>query len=156
MMDAEIFRGGTVLSIVYTSSARTPFSDGDLAMLLMNSRANNRRLGLTGMLLHRQGHFLQVLEGPENAVIDRFTVIAADRRHTDLRTLIEEPIVSRAFPDWTMGYHASVDTAAGDLPGYNDFFDASADRAALPVASGLARQVLESLRHDLLAPAHAG
>jgi hypothetical protein len=145
-----------VLSIVYASSARMSFSDDDLATLLMNSRANNRRLGITGMLLHRDGQFLQVLEGPENAVVDRFTVIAADRRHTALRTLIEEPIVRRAFPEWTMGYRTSTDLNAADIPGYTDFFAASDAHLGLPEMSGLARLVLESFRSDRLAEAHAG
>jgi hypothetical protein len=139
-----------LLSIVYTSSASRPFEDGDLATLLMNSRANNRRLGLTGMLLHRHGQFLQVLEGPENAVIDRFTIISEDRRHARVRTLIEEPIVERAFPEWTMGYEAVTDTLARDIPGYTDFFGAVAGRGPLLEVSSLARQVIEAFRTDSL------
>ena len=142
-----------MLSIVYSSIASRPFHDGDLATLLMNSRATNRRLGLTGMLLHREGRVLQVLAGPENAVIDRFTLIAADRRHTAVRALIEEPIATRAFPEWTMGYHAETDIFARDIPGYTDFFGAVAAHGPLLEVSSLARQVLDAFRSDTLVQA---
>ena len=100
-----------MLSIVYTSAARTPFDDGDLATLLMNSRANNRRLGLSGFLMHKQGRFVQVLEGPDAAVQARYDVIAADPRHTDLAVLLSEPIEERRFADWSMGYRPATDSA---------------------------------------------
>lgn len=109
-----------MLSLVYTSVARTPFSDGDLATLLMNSRATNRRLGLSGVLLHREGRFVQVLEGPEDAVRARYALIAADPRHGDVSLLLEETVDERRFGQWNMGYRPTTDTLAGEIPGYAD------------------------------------
>ena len=60
--------GTALLSVVYSSTAVVPFSDHDLFELLEHSRENNARDGLTGMLLYRDERFLQVLEGPEEAV----------------------------------------------------------------------------------------
>jgi len=107
-----------MLSLVYVSRARTSFSDGDLATLLMNSRANNRRLGLSGMLMHRDGRFVQVLEGPEEVVQHRYAVIAADPRHSDLAVVLRETLPERRFGSWSMGYRATTDEFAAEIPGY--------------------------------------
>jgi hypothetical protein len=40
-----------------------PFSEGDLVELLTQSRENNTLAGITGLLLYKEGKFLQVLEG---------------------------------------------------------------------------------------------
>ncbi|PZF60157.1 hypothetical protein DEI92_07215 [Curtobacterium sp. MCBD17_034] len=119
-------RRTVVLSTVYTSSATYPFTDDDLAVLLLNSRANNARAGLTGVLLHQDGQFMQVLEGPDDAVRERYAIIASDPRHGAVQLVAQESIAERRFPAWTMGYRAVVDTGADDLPGFDDFFSAPA------------------------------
>lgn len=112
-----------MLSTVYVSRSSYPFTDDDLANLLMTSRSNNARLGITGMLLHREGRFIQVLEGPEEAVRERLAVIARDPRHTAVHTIVDERVEDRLFPAWTMGYRAVTDDLATVLPGYADVFD---------------------------------
>ena len=114
-----------MLSTVYVSRSSYLFTDDDLANLLMTSRANNARLGITGMLLHREGRFIQVLEGPEEAVRARLAVIARDPRHTGVNTIVDEHVPDRLFPAWTMGYRAVTDDLASSIPGYADVFDAA-------------------------------
>ncbi|WP_209559971.1 BLUF domain-containing protein [Frigoribacterium sp. PvP032] len=116
-----------MLSIVYTSASRVPYTDGDLATLLMNSRANNRRLGLSGFLMHKQGRFVQVLEGPDDVVQARYELIAADPRHTDVVELLRESIDEPRFGDWSMGYRPTTDELAGAIPGYADVTGAALD-----------------------------
>ncbi|MDF2918365.1 MAG: hypothetical protein K0S70_2582 [Microbacterium sp.] len=112
-----------LLSILYTSNARAPFDDDDLAALLAQSRASNAVRDLTGMLLYRGGRFVQVLEGPEPAVRDLLATIRQDSRHSDMRVLIEQPIAHREFREWTMGYQPIAETT-GDAPtGFRDTFD---------------------------------
>lgn len=123
-----------MLSIIYSSTATAPFTDDDLAVLLMNSRANNKRLDLTGLLLYKDGHFLQLLEGPLDVVRDRMAIIAADPRHDNVTTLLEEVVQMRRFPDWSMGYEPVTDALTDDIPGYRSLFD-DVDAAAAP-ASG--------------------
>ncbi|WP_181034949.1 BLUF domain-containing protein [Arthrobacter sp. B0490] len=111
-----------LLSIVYSSSAAHPFTDEELAALLAISRANNARTGLTGMLLHRSGRFLQVLEGPGDTLRERMSVIAADPRHLDVRILLQETIDARQFPEWTMAFEPAPGTRTEDIPGYRTTF----------------------------------
>jgi hypothetical protein len=142
-----------VLSLAYLSSASFPYSDGDLATLLLISRANNARVGVTGMLLYRDGQFLQVLEGPEDAVRDRYSRISADPRHRDVHKLMETTVSERQFPEWTMGYRALTDTLADAIPGYEDFFGSRSRRLDLSQEASRARLLLEWFRHHSFAPA---
>ena len=112
-----------MLSTVYVSRSSYPFTDDDLANLLMTSRSNNARLGITGMLLHREGRFIQVLEGPEEAVRARLAVLARAPRPTAVTTIVDQLGEDRLFPAWTMGYRAVTDDLATVLPGYADVFD---------------------------------
>ncbi len=57
-----------MFSLTYVSSAVRPFAEDELADLLAVSRQNNARLGITGMLLYKDGNFMQVLEGEEAEV----------------------------------------------------------------------------------------
>ncbi len=134
-----------MLSIVYSSTARTEFGDGDLITLLMNSRANNRRDGLTGLLLYRDGRFLQIIEGEEEAVRRRYTIVAKDPRHRQIRILLEETIDDRRFPRWTMGYETLTDPLIALIPGYDRFFDDPSSTADLDQD---ARRLIEAFRTD--------
>jgi hypothetical protein len=124
---------------VYTSTATRHLTDDDLAELLRQCARNNERTGLTGLLLHRDGRFMQVLEGPDDAVEAVFATIAADPRHTDVRQLLDEQIASRRFPAWSMGFRSVDDATVRDLDGYDDFLDRPASAAARPDAPSRAR-----------------
>lgn len=112
-----------MLSLVYASTATHPFSDDDLTALLATCRENNARAQLTGMLVYRDGRFLQVLEGPEPAVRTLMDTLATDPRHTGIRVMFEEPLEERQFAEWTMGFERADTGSAADLDGYRDTFD---------------------------------
>ena len=131
---------------VYTSTATRDLTDDDLAELLRQCVRNNEESGLTGMLLHRDGRFMQVLEGPDDAVRDVFSVIAADTRHTEVRLLLDESITERAFPAWKMAFRTVDDETVRRLEGYDDFLDRPAEAAARPDAPSRARWLLEWFR----------
>jgi hypothetical protein len=57
------------------------FSNEDLVALLQRSRCNNERLGITGLLLYKDGNIIQVLERPDETVRDLFRTISADPLH---------------------------------------------------------------------------
>lgn len=117
-----------MLSLTYMSTAAVPFGADRVADLLRQSRENNERAGLTGMLLFKDGRFMQVLEGAEEDVRERYRVIAADPRHSDVTMLLDETMEGRRFPQWTMGFPAPADAELRDAPGYDAFFEAPARR----------------------------
>ncbi|CAL4859053.1 MULTISPECIES: BLUF domain-containing protein [Microbacterium] len=113
----------TVFSVVYSSTATEPMDDDALRELLEQCRASNAERDVTGMLLYRNGRFIQILEGPEQAVRETMGKIERDPRHDRLRVLIDEFIDERHFAEWTMGYEA-ITTSHGDAPeGFRDTFD---------------------------------
>ena len=116
-----------VLSVVYSSTAASPFTDAELAALLTVSRHNNARAGLTGMLITRQDRFLQVLEGPEPQVEALMTKISGDSGHHDVRILLKETIEQRQFPEWTMSFKQLSSADEETVPGYRATFDDLAD-----------------------------
>ena len=111
-----------LLSVVYSSAATQPFDDEALAELLTSSRRTNHDSHLTGLLLYREGRFLQVLEGPETTVRDRMNIISADPRHDHLRVLIKESREQRQFPVWTMRYGTIGPAMSKYVSGYEKTF----------------------------------
>lgn len=132
-----------MLLIAYTSTATREFQDGDLVALLLNSRASNKKLGLTGILLHSNGRFFQALEGPEDAVVAKYDVIALDPRHEHVRMLWRETEDERQFPRWTMGFKTLSDPMIAQVPGYDSFFVTGPKPK-----EGEVRSLLERFRDD--------
>jgi len=111
-----------LVTLVYSSSAAQPFRESALEQLLSEFRLANATRSITGMLLFRDGRFVQVLEGARRIVTDLAERIARDPRHEDMRVLLVEPIEARRFPTWTMGFR-SVRRDADAIPeGYRDSF----------------------------------
>jgi hypothetical protein len=93
-----------MFQLMYASTAAWTMDRGDLNDILDVSRANNRRLGVTGLLLHLDHGFLQVLEGPKDAVLAVFDQIDRDHRHIGVRILIQQEVPERLFGEWSMGF----------------------------------------------------
>lgn len=109
--------------LVYASSAVLPFSRSDLEELLATSRENNARAGITGMLLYKDGNFMQVLEGDEEAVRTLYDRIALDPRHRGEITLQQGFTEERQFPDWSMGFRDLHSPETHSIPGYSEFLN---------------------------------
>lgn len=109
--------------LVYASSAARPFSEPDLSDLLATSRENNRRADITGMLLYKDGNFMQVLEGEEGAVRELYGKIGTDPRHKGEIILLQGVADGRQFPDWSMGFRDLDSPEARATPGYSEFLN---------------------------------
>ena len=99
--------------ILYISTARRPLSDVELETILGASRRNNRLADVTGLLVVGDRRFLQVLEGPEDAVKATFERISGDNRHFALVELNNKAIDKRSFPHWAMGFQRGGEVADG-------------------------------------------
>lgn len=112
-----------MIHLVYVSTAVKPFSNEELLQLLDKARRNNEKLGITGMLLYKNGDFMQALEGDPTKVQALTAQIGQDPRHKDIRTILEGECNEREFPDWSMGFQNLNDLDAQEVPGYNSFLD---------------------------------
>lgn len=95
-----------VFQLVYISEMCDPSTQGEVDALLKEARSNNARAGITGLLLLKSGHALQMLEGDETKVFELYEKIARDKRHTNLKILYEGSGSSRYFSRWSMGYRS--------------------------------------------------
>lgn len=115
-----------MLTLIYVSSATVLFSEDALLKLLEKARAKNTSLDITGMLLYRGGNFMQLLEGPEQAVKSLAQKIKLDSRHMGFQTLLEQDKDNRDFGDWRMGFR-NLDIDPADVAGYSDFLNTPLD-----------------------------
>lgn len=78
------------------------FDDNVLATILQTARSHNERVGITGALICRNDIYLQMLEGPRDAVTGLFSRILRDDRHADITLLCCADAADRLFPEWAM------------------------------------------------------
>ena len=87
--------------IIY-SSQPFGYDEATLGNLLVNARQNNARDDITGALICRRDIFLQLLEGPEAAVLATLTRIQKDDRHLNVTQHLSGPLRERLFGQWAM------------------------------------------------------
>jgi hypothetical protein len=115
--------GDRLISLIYVSSATEAFNPDQVIDLLRISRENNQRDQITGMLLYKGGSFMQVLEGPEDNVLHRYDKIRNDPRHQDVFLISVQPIRTREFRSWEMGFTNLDQIDVATLPNYTPFLE---------------------------------
>ena len=74
----------TILSLLYVSRMAMAADGHRIAELADRAARNNAANGITGLLLWNHAHFMQLLEGGTQAVMETMARIAADSRHADI------------------------------------------------------------------------
>ncbi len=111
----------------YTSTETRPLATAELLEMLEGIRATNERLDVTGLLLHREHCFFQVIEGEESVIREVYERICRDYRHQRIELLFEGPIEQREFTDWRMGFVQLDNIDVSQLPGYSRFLEQGGD-----------------------------
>jgi hypothetical protein len=118
--------------LVYVSVAAEEMTDDYLKSLLKNARKNNDKLNVTGMLLYRDGFFMQALEGEKDTIQTLFdNVISQDKRHEKTLILCDNVVTQRRFADWKMGFNKISDEQM-NMAGFisaDEFFETTPSRA---------------------------
>jgi len=91
----------SLIQLVYASRP-FGFDPSILGGILGEARRLNPENDITGALICRADLYLQLLEGPADAVEATFARIARDDRHVEVRHLVSRPVERRLFPDWAM------------------------------------------------------
>jgi hypothetical protein len=94
----------------------------ELRAILESARIVNAQLDVTGILLHSEGSFFQVLEGDVEVIESLYAKIGRDRRHKNAVLIVREPIPNRSFADWSMGFASVTSKDVAGIIGANDFF----------------------------------
>ncbi len=89
--------------LIYRSIVNSNFLKlSQMAGLANQAARNNRKLGLCGLLVHSNGRFIQLIEGPSKFVNETFCKIVQDPRHHQVELISFESIVRPVFIDWSM------------------------------------------------------
>lgn len=111
----------SLISLVYVSYAACPMGQPELLALLAEARRKNEANQITGMLLYRDGYFIQAVEGEPETIKTLYEKLQRDPRHRNLLIIDRNIIQERAFSDWSMGFK-NLDTLDAMLyPGLTDF-----------------------------------
>jgi hypothetical protein len=136
---------GELVELVYVSTAKNLLHDRELVDILESSRLNNARDDIGGMLVYHDGSFLQILEGPPEAVDAAYTRIKGDPRHSNIIPLLRKKVDQRSFPEWSMGFAHPSRHDLMEIPGCNDFF--AEGHCLSEVNEGQAKKLLEGFRN---------
>lgn len=117
-----------IRQLLYRSGQLYEFTAADMIRLLHQSRAHNAGCDVGGVLLLRDGLFMQLLEGPVTAVEALYSRIVQDPRHCGVQLVTRRERATRLLPDWRMAW---AEAPLGD--GALDFVGIETDRAALRV-----------------------
>lgn len=90
--------------IMYISSAHGDVTPTQCAHISHAASTRNQAEDVTGLLLFNGKRFLQVLEGPREAVERVYHRICDDGRHYAVVKLREMEIEEREFGNWAMAY----------------------------------------------------
>jgi hypothetical protein len=112
-----------MMLFIYVSSATKQLTDDELFHLLKKSRARNKALNITGILLYSGGNFLQVLSGNKSDLEEVYSSILQDKRNFGHIVLIEEEIEDHYFPDWSMAFRAINTGIEAESEGFSEFLN---------------------------------
>ena len=114
-----------LIHLAYVSTQTGEMSTGDLLELLTKARRANTEREITGLLLHKNRSYFQVLEGARADVDATFAAIEQDGRHHGIEVLFDEALEEREFADWRMGFMDLDGVDASLLEGYSPFFNSN-------------------------------
>ena len=88
--------------LVYVSRREQALDLGALQQLALSSSVRNAQRRITGVLLSRGDHLMQLLEGDMADVVELYETIRADARHAEVRCVMCRNVKRRMFPDSAM------------------------------------------------------
>lgn len=92
-----------VCRLIYKSETSWDLLSNEILRdLAKQAESNNSGLSISGLLILSGETFLQVLEGPSDAVNPLYQKILKDKRHFDVTLISYEQVASRCFEDWSM------------------------------------------------------
>ena len=109
--------------MAYISTASKLFDSAELRDMLNEANVRNKEAGITGMLLYKEGQFMQVLEGEAEAVTATFSRISKDPRHHGIMILVKGSVQERRFPEWSMAFCDLNLPDHQEVPGFSEFLN---------------------------------
>lgn len=92
-----------MIRLLYSSKSKSDITGQNIADILATSQKNNQLEDITGILVYGGNLFMQVLEGPELAVLKLYVKICEDERNSLNKIIYISYTDRRMFGDWSMG-----------------------------------------------------
>jgi len=108
-----------IVRLSYVSRLAKNMGPDALGKIIAVSRRNNKKLGVTGALCYSPRGFIQIIEGPADAVNDLYCRIVRDSRHLNVTLLEYANVPFREFENWSMAYVRTDEFAAALLHKYS-------------------------------------
>ncbi|WP_179336942.1 BLUF domain-containing protein [Winogradskyella ludwigii] len=91
-------------TICYKSKSNSGNTIIDIESLFYNTRQNNNKQEIKGILIYRDTTFFQILEGECTIVNTLYQSIKRDSRHGNIKELLNTEIDKYSFADFGLGY----------------------------------------------------
>lgn len=129
----------SIFHMAYISQANEELGYNDIDEILITARINNPSCEITGVLIHSDGYFVQLLEGPsEKTVKQALARIITDERHSHLRVIGEWFSASRFFDHTPMGFcDSDLHLKHSCFSYFQNLFDQPINSSTNPKAEGL-------------------
>lgn len=98
-------------SLIYVSKAEENVDYDEILNILTHSWKYNHNSYVSGMLLHDNGHFMQIIQGPILTIDKLYARIEHDPRHKDLKLIGEELLHERDCTGWGIGLYDDQEVA---------------------------------------------
>ena len=98
----------TMKTICYISNFGKNLDSKTIDTLTKKVSLKNNKLGVTGLLIIKDNHFFQIIEGESHIIDELFDKISIDKRHNNLIKLLETQIEDRIFDDYNLGDYQIV------------------------------------------------
>lgn len=137
-----------MFQLIYVSTAARRLRKEEFRALVDRARENNDRLGVTGVLVYRNGSFLHVLEGDdEDTVRQLYEVIRQDDRHKGVTLLKASSLAERNFPGQSLVFRNRSVAGARQHPLDDEEAREEASKEALASERSLVYETLLQFQH---------
>jgi hypothetical protein len=91
-----------LFELTYLSKVNISADDIDEELRRIENTASvlNRSREISGLLIYRNGHFMQRIEGEKHYIDKLYSSVARDPRHGNITVLSSDYITERLFRDW--------------------------------------------------------
>ncbi|MBP0616606.1 BLUF domain-containing protein [Jiella mangrovi] len=120
----------TLYRLAYVSRPAASVTADDVKAIAASAARRNPTISVTGLLIHEFNRFIQLLEGPLDAIETLMTAIIADPRHSGIQIFLQQSAEERSLSRWIM---------------WSDFERMTLSEGELEVREEIVRAALKSL-----------
>lgn len=94
--------------ILYISSFKRDYTVDELNVMMDGFKENNKRDGITGVIIVGQRNIMQFIQGKEDVLDKTWQKIKTDSRHKNVRVLLRGEIGLTLYKDWSLKYISEI------------------------------------------------